>query len=59
MSLRTRIILALLLSSLATVTLVGVVANQRLLRKFNDLIAEDASRAFRADVSAFIETYGS
>ncbi|MFT3734828.1 MAG: GGDEF domain-containing protein [Rhodocyclaceae bacterium] len=59
MSLRNKIILAMLLSSLASVALVGLVANQRLMRKFDDLAAESASRSFRADVAAYIGQWGS
>ncbi|MEC5384653.1 diguanylate cyclase [Uliginosibacterium sp. H3] len=59
MSLRIKFILALLLSSLAAMALVGVVANQRLAQKFGDLVLQDASRAFREDVVAYIGQYGS
>ncbi|MDQ8022402.1 MAG: GGDEF domain-containing protein [Moraxellaceae bacterium] len=58
MSLRIRIILALLATSLASVALVGYVANERLMRKFNELVAADASRAFREDVAAYFAAYG-
>lgn len=59
MSIRTKFILALLLTSLASTALVGAVAYSRLMRKFDDLVLQDASRSFRLDVSAYVRTYGS
>jgi diguanylate cyclase (GGDEF)-like protein len=59
MSLRTKFMLALLLCSLASVALVGGVAYLRLMHKFDRLVLQDASRNFRADVAAYIGTYGS
>lgn len=58
MSIRTKFILALLLTSLASTVLVGAVAYSRLMRKFDDLVLNDASRSFRLDVSAYIRAYG-
>lgn len=59
MSIRTKFILAMLLTSLASTAMVGAVAYSRLMRKFDDLVLQDASRSFRLDVTAYIRTYGS
>ncbi|MBB6254335.1 GGDEF domain-containing protein [Nitrospirillum iridis] len=59
MSLRTKIVLALLLTSLASVTLVGVVAYQRVVTRFTDMHLAGARDSFRANVQAYVQTYGS
>lgn len=59
MSLRGKFILALLACSLAAVGLVGAVAYERLMHKFSDMVQQQASRNFRADVAAYIGAYGS
>ena len=59
MSLRTKIILALLITSLASVGLVGGVAYYELMRKFDDRMLQDAFGRFQGDVVAYERTYGS
>jgi two-component system cell cycle response regulator len=58
MSIRTKFIFALLLTSLASTAVVGGVAYYRLMRKFDDLVLQTASQNFRNDVSAYFRTYG-
>ncbi|MFO1271377.1 MAG: GGDEF domain-containing protein [Rubrivivax sp.] len=59
MPLRVKLALALLLSSLASIALVGFVAHELMTRRFDDLFAKDALRGFEADVAAYVDTYGS
>lgn len=59
MSLRTKIILALLLTSLASVGLVGGVAYAELMRKFDTNMLHGAFERFRGDVKAYVRAYGS
>lgn len=59
MSLRIKLILALLLTSLASVGLVGGVAYMELMHKFNDRVLHDAFDHFQANVVAYVHTYGS
>ncbi len=58
-SLRTRLTLALLGTSLAAVALVGGVAQWRLSQKFSDVVLRDSFRNYQQDVVAYIQTYGS
>src|SRR5579871_3427159 len=58
-SLRTKIILALLLSSLASVGLVGGVAYYELMRKFDDRMLQESFNRFQGDVVAYEQAYGS
>jgi len=58
LSLRTKFILALLLSSLMVVAVFAFVARSLLLRDFGRLAMDDAFAHFRVDVSAYVNTYG-
>ncbi|WP_044563810.1 hypothetical protein, partial [Azospirillum sp. B4] len=59
MSLRTKIILALLLTSMASVALVGGLAYQQVSARFNDLHLAGARQSFQGNVQAYVRTYGS
>lgn len=59
MTIRTKLILALLVCSLASVALVGGVAYYKLTRKFNDLMMQDSFARFEQDAQAYRHTYGS
>jgi diguanylate cyclase (GGDEF)-like protein len=59
MSLRLKIVLALLLSSLASVALVGGLAYQRLTHKVDHLRRQQSAAHFQASVAAYLERYGS
>lgn len=59
LSLRTKFILALLLSSLMVVGVFGFVAHWLLLRDFSRMALEDSFEHFRVDVAAYVNTYGS
>jgi diguanylate cyclase (GGDEF)-like protein len=59
LSLRKKFIACLLLTSLASIAVMGGLAYVRLMQKFDVLIAQDASRNFSEDVSAYFRTYGS
>jgi len=59
MSLRTKIIAALLTTSFLSLALVGVVAHERLMRRFDDLALARSARNFRGDVASYWLTYGS
>jgi len=59
MSLRVKFIAALLATSLLSVAIVGGVAQQRLMRKFDDLVLARAARNFTGDVASYWLTYGS
>lgn len=59
MSLRTKFVLALLLSCLVSAGLVGGVAYYELMRKFDDRMLQDAFGRFRGDVLAYVDQYGS
>ncbi|GGY76635.1 hypothetical protein GCM10011613_21410 [Cellvibrio zantedeschiae] len=59
MKLRTRITLSMLTTSLLAVGVVGFVADQRLMSKFNEEFAQASTRNFRADVTAYIDKWGS
>lgn len=59
MSLRVKLILALLLTSLASVGLVGVIAYMQFTHKFNNKTLHESFNRFKGDVVAYIRTYGS
>lgn len=57
-TMRTKFILVLLFTNLITMSVVGGLAYWRLQQKFDKLIAEDASKRFADDVSAYFKVYG-
>lgn len=59
MSLRQKFVLALLATSLAVVALSGWVAHTLLLQRFGQLELERSFQAFKRDVGAYVEAYGS
>lgn len=59
LSLRARFVLALMLTGLASVALVGGIAWWDLQQKFESSRAQRASAHFRASVAAYLERYGS
>ena len=59
MTLRSKFVLALLFSSLASVGLVSGVAYYELMRKFDDRMLQESFDRFQGDVVAYEETYGS
>lgn len=59
LSIRTKFIASLLLTSLASTSVVGVLAYSSLMKKFDVLVSEDASKRFSHDVRAYFQTYGS
>ncbi len=58
-SLRTKLILALAISSLVAVLLVGLIAKWLVLQRFNDLALQRAFSNFSQDVTQYIAKYGS
>ncbi len=58
-SLRFKFTLALLLTSLSAVALVGVGARWMLLRDFSDILLEDSFSRYRINMTAYIKTHGS
>lgn len=58
MSLRFKLVLALLFSSLASVALVGGVAYVQLTNKFDSLRRQQASMHFKASVTDYLKRYG-
>jgi two-component system, cell cycle response regulator len=58
-SLRAKITLALLVTGLVSAVLVGVIARLTFLQQFNRAIFDASFQAFSADVTAYIEEYGS
>lgn len=58
-SLRTKLIICLLGTTLMSTALVGGIAYVRLTEKFDDLVMQEAVRRFRADVSDYFRAYGS
>ncbi|MBX9847952.1 MAG: hypothetical protein K2X64_01560, partial [Rhodocyclaceae bacterium] len=58
-SLRTKLIIGLLVTTLMSTALVGSIAYIRLTEKFDDLVMQEAVRRFRADVSDYFRAYGS
>ncbi|MBV8168771.1 MAG: GGDEF domain-containing protein [Alphaproteobacteria bacterium] len=59
MSLRAKMIVALLATSLLSLVLVGAVAYQRLMSRFDAFALERAAGNFRGDVASYWLTYGS
>lgn len=59
MTLRLKLILALLASSLLSVAVMWGVAYERLERRFDDIVETTSARNFRGDVAAYWLTYGS
>lgn len=58
MTLRSKLICALLFCSLASVALVGGTAYYKLSRKFDDLQMQDSFQHFQQDATAYLRTYG-
>src|SRR4051794_26944726 len=59
MSLRAKMIIAVLATSLLSLVLVGAVAYQRLLSRFDDIALDRAFTNFRGDVASYWLTYDS
>lgn len=59
LSLRFKFTLALLITSLAVIGVVGIVAQWMILSKFNQLAMEQAFEGFQIDIAAYISQYGS
>ncbi|MDR7305510.1 diguanylate cyclase [Rhodoferax saidenbachensis] len=59
LSLRTELIACLLVTSLASTAIVGGLTYQRLMKKFNTLVMQEASKNFTNDVQKYFKTYGS
>ena len=59
LSLRTELIVCLLVTSLASTAIVGGLAYQRLTKKFNALVMQESSKNFTVDVQQYFKTYGS
>jgi diguanylate cyclase (GGDEF)-like protein len=59
MSLRIKLIIALLSTSLLSVAVMWGVAYERLERRFGDIVETSSARNFRGDVAAYWLTYGS
>ena len=57
-SLRTKLICYLLVTSLASTAIVGVLAQHRLMQKFDALVMQESNRNFQADVQQYFQTYG-
>jgi two-component system cell cycle response regulator len=58
-SLQVKFTLALLLTSLTAVLMVGVVTRSMMLRKFNQNAMEQSFKTYQTDLQAYIATYGS
>ena len=59
LSLREKFLLCLLVTALASSSLVGGFAYWRLMQKFDDMVQQEAIRRFTADVSDYFRAYGS
>src|SRR5689334_776723 len=59
LSLRTKFTLALLTVGVASAVLVGLVARQILLRRFDEIQMRDSFNRFQDDVVGYFEKYGS
>lgn len=59
LTLQGKLMLCLLVTTLASTALVGGFAYWRLTQKFDDLILQESTRRFRADVSDYFRAYGS
>jgi two-component system, cell cycle response regulator len=58
LSLRTELIACLLVTSLASTAIVGAMAYQRLMNKFNGMVMQQSSQNFTVDVQQYFKTYG-
>ncbi|WP_394787613.1 diguanylate cyclase [Rhodoferax sp.] len=58
LSLRTKLICYLLVTSLVSTAIVGVLAHQRLMQKFDSIVMREASRNFQTDVQLYFRAYG-
>ncbi len=58
-SLRAKYTLTLLLTSLAAVALVGIIARAVLMQKFNQIVMKESFTRFQGDVTAYVGKYGS
>jgi two-component system cell cycle response regulator len=58
LSLRTKLICYLLVTSQVSIAIVGVLAHQRLMQKFDGIVMREASRNFQTDVQLYFRTYG-
>jgi two-component system cell cycle response regulator len=58
LSLRTKLICYLLVTSQVSIAIVGVLSHQRLMQKFDSLVMGESSRNFQADVQQYFRTYG-
>jgi len=58
-SLRVKFTLALLVTSLLAILLVGFIARYVLLQQFHEVLFRQSFRAFKTDVAAYHLTYGS
>src|SRR4051812_23563235 len=58
-SLRAKYTCTLLLTSLAAVALVGIIARTVLLRKFSYIVMQESFHRFQGDVTAYVGKYGS
>ena len=59
LSLREKLLLSLLVTTLASTSLVGGFAYWRLTQKFDNLVQQESVRRFTADVSDYFRAYGS
>ena len=59
LSLREKLLLSLLVTALASTSLVGGFAYWRLTQKFDNLVLQESVRRFTADVSDYFRAYGS
>lgn len=59
LSLREKLLLCLLITSLASTALVGGFAYWRLTQKFDNMVQQESVRRFTADVSDYFRAYGS
>lgn len=59
LSLRTELIVCLLVTSLVSTAIVGGLTYQRLMKKFNTLVMQESSKNFTNDVQKYFKTYGS
>lgn len=59
LSLRTKLICYLLVTSQLSIAIVGVLAHQRLMQKFDGIVMQQASRNFQTDVQLYFRAYGS
>lgn len=58
-SVRTKFILAMLVTSLTAVAVVGLIAHWRMLQKFSEVVRHESFAGFKSDVTSYVTTYGS